>query len=201
MALKFEFRKDKIVIDAKMFLFKEFTDIWNGDRSKDKLKANKMLFFIFLLCDLTSDNPLKDVNSNKREREAKFRAFGDSGKTFSDKEHELLQQGVKRYIDLNSSVEEKVLEVFDKKADDIVKILETTKPENATNNINGVVTFESNASIISKALSKLTQIRKNRELLVSAIKNEALSEKVRGQLALSPLDKGLLNIKDLYQNA
>ena len=103
MALQFEFRKDKIVLDAKFFMFKEFSAIWKHDKTKDKLKANQILFFIYLLCDIGQENPLKDVAAEKKEVEAKFRAFGDKSKQFTTKERELLEKAVKVYITINTT--------------------------------------------------------------------------------------------------
>lgn len=195
MALKFEFRQDKIVLDVKVLMFKEFTDIWNYDKTKAKVKANQLLHFVFLLCDLSQDNPLRDVDVDKREEEAKFRAFKVKTKKFTDKEHKLLESAVERYIKLNLSPEERLLNVFDRKADQLATKLETAEPEIVTNEENGVVSFVSNSKIIAGALNKLSVIRKNRETLVAAIKNEAMSSKVRGQVALSPLSRGLIPIE------
>jgi len=192
MAYQFEFRDEKIVIDFRFYMFKELLDIWNKDRSKDKLNANRMLYFIFLLCDIGKDNPIKDEEADKRESEAKFRAYRDREKEFSVVEISLLEPAIKLYIDLNTTVEERLLAAFDKKAKEISKLLEVTTPETVTNSENGVVSFVSNSKIITDALSKLSKIRTNRELIMSTIKKRALTQKVRGGLSLSPLVRGIL---------
>jgi hypothetical protein len=195
MAYQFEFRDEKIVTDFRFYMFKEFVDIWNKDKSKDKLNANRMLYFVFLLCDIGRDNPLKDVESEKKEAEAKFRAYRDREKKFSLEEINLLEPAIKMYTELNMTAEERLLEAFDKKADQLSKILEATLPETVTNSQDGVVSFVSNSKIITDALSKLSKIRTNREIVVSAIKKQAISQKVRGGLTLSPLVRGLLKFE------
>lgn len=195
MALIFEFRKEEIVIDAKFLMFKEFTNVWNYDKTKTKKKSHSLLFFVYLLCDLTQENPLRDVDPDKRETEAKFRAFKDKNKKFTDKEYELLKDAVKRYIKLNTTPEERLLNAFDKKAEELSTKLASVVPETETNTDNGVVSFVSNSDIITDALTKLSIIRKNREALVSMIKNEAMSSKIRGQVSLSPLVRGLIQFK------
>lgn len=192
MALEFEFRKEKIVLDAKFFMFKEFTDIWKYDKTTSKLKANSLLYFVYLLCDIGLNNPIKDTDPDKREVEAKFKAFHDKTRTFTDKEYELLSKAIKIYILINTTPEERLLVAFDEKAEQLASMLETTTPETQTNEDNGVVTFVSNSKLITDSLTKLSMIRRNRATIVASIKNEAMSEKIRGQIALSPLIRGLL---------
>jgi len=192
MAYQFEFRDEKVVIDFRFYMFKEFTDIWNKDKSKDKLNANRMLYFVFLLCDIGKDNPIKDVLSENRESEAKFRAYRNRSKEFSLDEINLLEPAIKMYTELNTTTEERLLMAFDRKAEELSRILETTLPETVTNSENGVVSFVSNSKIITDALSKLSKIRANREMIVSTIKKRAISQRVRGGLSLSPLVRGML---------
>ena len=196
MAYQFEFREEKIVIDFRFFLFKEFVDIWTKDKSKNKLKANKMLYFIFLLCDIGKENPLKDVNVSKRETEAKFRAYRDKNKEFVKNELDLLEPAIKIYVDINKTMEERLLTAFDEKAIQLSNKLDITLPETVANEENGVVSFVSNSKIITDALSKLSKIRTNREKIVSAIKKKAISQKVRGGIKLSPLVMGLLKLEE-----
>ncbi len=195
MAYQFEFREEKIITDFRFFLFKEFVDIWAKRKSKSKLNANRMLYFIFLLCDIGKENPIKDVNVNKREEEAKFRAYRDKEKKFERMEIDLLEPAIKLYIELNMTVEERLLTAFDEKATQLSDELEKTLPETVTNTENGVVSFVSNSKIITDALSKLSKIRTNREKIVSAIKKQAISQKIRGGLKLSPLVRGLINLE------
>ena len=190
--LQFIFRKERIELNYKFFLFKEFVDIWKSDKTKTKNKANSMLYFVFLLSDISDENPLRDVNPDKLEEEAKFRAFKKRDKIFTTKEEELLSAAITKYAYLNMTPEERMLYTFDKKIKQLVDMLDSSKPETVTNVENGVVSFVSNSKMITDALSRVSKIRKVREKILSSIKNEAISQKVRGQLSLSPLVRGLL---------
>jgi len=189
------FRKERVVLDYKFYLFKEFVDIWKSDKTKTKNRANSLLYFVYLMADINEENPLRDVTSSKREEESKFRAFKKRDKVFTDKEEQLLSAAIKKYTYLNTTPEERMLYTFDRKIKELVDLLESTTPETVTNVENGVVSYASNSKIIADALSKISKIRKTREKILSAIRKEAVSQKIRGQLSLSPLVRGLLTVQ------
>lgn len=192
--LEFKFRKESIVLSYQFFMFDEFVSIWKDDKSKDKTKANKMLYFIYLLCDIREGNSLRDVEDYKREEEALFAAYRSRTKVFTKSELSLLEPAIKLYTDLNMTPEEWLLFSFDNKAIEISNVVESAEPETVTNDENGVVSFVSNSKIITNALSKLSKIRSNREKIVASIKDETIDQKIRGKLTLSPLVLGLIKI-------
>lgn len=197
MSLTFTLRKERIVTDAKFFLFKAFTDIWEWDKSENKDKAQKMLRFIYLLCDITDECPLKDVPGPKREAEALFHAYKDKEYKFTKKERALVTAGIDTYVKYNESAEERLLGEFDNKADELRSKLEETMPETLENYKNGVLTFVSNSEIITRALKELDVVKKSKINVISAIKREALTQRVRGAAALSPNSRGLLTMPSL----
>ena len=197
MAISFTIRKEKIITDEKFFLFKPFVDIWEWDKSEDKHKAHKMLHFIYLLCDITEECPLKDVLFQKRESEALFHAYKDKNYKFTKKERELVTAGINCYIKYNESAEERLLAEFDRKAEELRTELENTMPETVENLNRGVTSFTTNSDIITKALRELDSVKKSKIAVISAIKREALSQKVRGKAALSPNARGLLTMPSL----
>lgn len=197
MSLTFNIRKERITADAKFFLFKAFTDIWEWDKSETKDKAHRMLRFVYLLCDITEECPLKDVPVSKRETEALFHAYKDKHYKFTKKERELVSAAIDTYIKYNESAEERLLGEFDWKADELRNKLEETMPETETNVINGVTSFVSNSEIITKALKELDSVKKSKISVISAIKREALSQRVRGAASLSPNSRGLLTMPSL----
>jgi hypothetical protein len=194
--IKFNFRNEKIVLDYKFYLFNEFTDIWKYDKTKTKTKANNMLYFVFLMADITEDNQLRDISPSKRAEEAKFHAFKKRDKEFTDKEYQLLSAAIQKYTYLNTTPEERMLKLFDKKIKELIEVLESTRPETVTNEENGVVSFVSNSKIITDSMTKIARVRKDREKILSVIKKEAVSQKIRGQLALSPHVRGLISLED-----
>lgn len=197
MAVVFEFKKERIITDTKFFLIKAFRDIWNWDRSESKDKANNMLRFIYLLCDINEECPLKDVPSNKRESEALFHAYKDKNYQFTKKERALVEAGIASYVKFNESAEERLLHEFDRKAEELRNKLEDTMPETVTNIKMGVTTFVSNSDIITEALKELDNVKKSKISVISSIKREALTQKVRGKAALSPNSRGLISLPSL----
>jgi hypothetical protein len=197
MGVSFTIRKERVITDEKFFLFKPFVDIWEWDKSEDKEKANKMLRFIYLLCDITEECPLKDVPSQKREAEALFHAYKDKDYKFTKKERELVTAGIECYIKYNETAEERLLSEFDNKAEELRAKLEETMPETIENFKNDVTTFVSNSEIITRALKELDSVKKSKIAVISAIKREALSQRVRGAAALSPNSRGLITTPSL----
>lgn len=197
MGVSFTIRKERVITDEKFFLFKPFVDIWEWDKSEDKEKANKMLRFIYLLCDITEECPLKDVPTQKREAEALFHAYKDKDYKFTKKERELVEAGIECYIKYNETAEERLLGEFDNKAEELRAKLEETMPETVENFKNDVTTFVSNSEIITRALKELDSVKKSKIAVISAIKREALSQRVRGAAALSPNSRGLITTPSL----
>lgn len=200
MAIRFKFRKEKIITDEIFFLFKPFRDLWEWDKTPDKDKANPMFYFIFLLCDLTEENQLRDVPSAKREEEAKFYAFGDKNKVFTKSELKVLQPALECFVKYNTIPEERILEAFDIKADELRNVLEDTKPETVENSNNGVITFTSNSAIITKGLKKLDAVKKSKINVISAVRRDAMTQRVRGGTMLSPLSRGSINLPSSFLN-
>ena len=197
MAISFEIKRERIVTDAKFFLFKPFTDIWEWDKSEKKDKAHAMLRFIFLLCDITEECQLKDVAISKRESEALFHAYKDKNYKFTKKERALVEAGIACYIKYNESAEERLLGEFDNKAEELRTKIEDTIPEALQNSNKGVTTFVSNSDIITKALKELDNVKKSKISVISAIKREALTQRVRGAAALSPNARGLISMPSM----
>lgn len=190
--VRFEFRKERIVTSPQFHLFFEFTDLWKWDRQPGKPKANKLLFFVFLLCDLTEDNPLRDVQAEVKWEEALYRTYGNKSHKFTKREVDLLGPAVRCYIKYNRISEERILESFDSKAQELRETLELVVPETHENEKDGVTAFVSNSAIITKGLKELDSVKKLKMNVINAIRREAMSQRVRGQAVLSPLAKGVI---------
>lgn len=61
----FDLIDNKIVLDPEKIAVPEFLVIWNDDKSKDKVKAEKLLTYIYFLCDYNS--PYAIYPENERE--------------------------------------------------------------------------------------------------------------------------------------
>ena len=189
--LTFKFRKEKLIHSPEIYLIPEFTDIMAEDTSTTKTKSNRMFLYIFYMCDLTEDNPRRDDGDLKHENSYKVAFQRNNMKIrLTNADKELLTKGMNAYIKYNETAEERLLPTFDEKAEQLRHELDSHAPEAAENISDGVQYYVSNASLITKGLSELSQIKKKREIIVSAIRRESMVLKVRGKMKLSPLSKG-----------
>jgi hypothetical protein len=196
MPVRFNFRKEKIVTDPTFFMFKEFVDIWEWDEEDGKPKANKLFYFIFLLCDLTETNPLRDTPANKKEEEALHRVYKNRKYKFPEEEYNLLKPAIDCYIKYNEMSEERILHSFDIEAESLRDVLEDTAFETVENIKDGVTSFTSNSDIITKGLKELDSVKKLKASVIAAIRKDAMSQTVRGKQTLSPLSKGSIELPD-----
>ncbi len=199
MAIKFEFRKEKLVTDSNFFLFKEFTDIWDSDSQNTRPAANKLLKFIYHLCDLGEENPLRDLPSEAKEKEAMFTVYGTHKKSFTKKERNLLSPAIDCYIKYNTTSEERILNAFENKAKEIRTVLDEVIPETLENFKDGVTTFTSNTGIITRGLKELDSLKKLKANVIASVRKEAILQKVRGQVVLSPLSLGNIEVVDIHE--
>lgn len=181
-------------MDEVFELFEPFRNVMAWDKSNNKVKAHKIMWFIFLLSDLTEENPLRDIPVEKKETEAKFRAYGDKDKVFTTAELLVLVPAIECFTKYNTTAEERILKAFDDKSDELRAALEETLPETATNEKDGVTAFVSNSTILTKGLKELETIKKVKMNVVAAVKREAMSQKIRGKIALSPLSRGNIEL-------
>ena len=190
--VRFKFIKDKLQITPCIVLFKEFYDIvtW-GEKSG---KANTLAKYVYHICDLEDDNPTASYPPSERDADAKFRAFHDKNYKFSKKESTLADAAIRKYLEINSTASVRIIERFDTKSNELLSELNSTKPEAYENTKDGITNYVSNASIITKGLTELDDIRKRRLAVIASIKNQAVSTRVRGKLVLSPMSKGMLKV-------
>ena len=189
-----KFRKERVITDEIFFLFKPLVDVLKWDRSNNKAKANQMLYFIFFLCDLTEENPLKEIPAERKEEEAKFRGYNNKEKEFTENELSVLEPAIACYVRYNTTAEERILKAFDDKSEQIRGILEDTIPETSVNEKDGVVSFTSNSSILTKGLKELEGIKKIKMSVIAAVRREAMTQAIRGKTVLSPLSKGAIGL-------
>ena len=110
-----------------------------------------------------------------------------------------MEAAVNTYIKYSKTAEERILELFDIKAEELRKVLDSTKPETEENSKDGVTTFVTNTDIITKGLKELDFVKKQKVNVINAVRNEAMSQRVRGQIVLSPLSKGAIDVPHEYE--
>lgn len=130
MAITFTLLNGQLVVDPTLVMVKEFTDIIEyGEKKKNVNLGHRMLLYVFYCCDLTSNNPMKDVDYREKEQQAMVRALGPLKKTkLTKKEEELIDAAIDAYNYLNEDALERSSNVQQRKIDEIGDLLDRTKP-------------------------------------------------------------------------
>jgi hypothetical protein len=129
--LKFTTLEGKVVPNPSVLLMDEFTDILSyGKKKKNEDLGNRMLIYIFYCCDLTEQNPLRDIDYRLKEENAFSRAFKKiNKKKFTVEEKKLIDAAIDCYNFFNETALERATLTYDRKMDEIRTLLEATEPE------------------------------------------------------------------------
>lgn len=160
---------------------------------KDKVIGTKVLLYVFLYRDETSDNPLKDLPFYDREKEAMLRAFGNYNYNI-EKElgvdwNKLVMKASDEYPITDS---QKDIYTYNKKMDQLDLLLKRTTPKIMRNERlsegGSYVSFSTNIDIINSILKDITNIIQAKASLVAMHMLGSIPKHLRG--GLSPLTKG-----------
>lgn len=196
--IKFEFSANgSIVVTPELCLIEEFVDILKWDTTDAKLKASNVFKFVYYLCDMASSNEYRDLPENIKEDTVMKAIYGDKKTKFTKREKELVDACIETYLLLNNIPEERVLDTFDKKADEMRIVLEDTKPITVENESNGVITYDTNTAIITKGLKELNKTKSAKIAIMNVVRQEEGGDKVRGKAVLSPLSLGRISIPNI----
>ena len=125
--ISFTLLNGKLIVDPKMIMIKEFTDIMSYGKKKEL--GMRMLLYVFYCCDLTNNNPMKDVDYRQKEEQAMVRAMGPIKKTsFTPKEQGLIDSGIHAYNYFNEDSLERSANTQQRKIDEVSKLLDETVP-------------------------------------------------------------------------
>lgn len=163
--------------------------------SKNSIIGTKALIYIFLFKDESPDNPLRDLRYSNRRVEALYRAFGNRNYSFrkelGDEWAKLIAEAEASYV---PSDEEKDIYTYNKKIDELEKLLNDTVPKITRNqNINtDVVSFTTNIVILNKILKDIINIIQAKASLVAMYTRGTVPKHLRG--GLSPLSKQKISL-------
>lgn len=160
---------------------------------KDESIGTKALLYVFLSCDESKNNPIKDVPHNSRDSHALLNAFGsdtyDIGKQLGDEWLSFITNGKHAYKTNIVKEEEKDLAVYDKKLDQFRVMLSTTDPIIERNeDKDGNISFTTNIDIINGVLADVVNLINTKASLMSMYLNGDASKVIRA--GLSPLSRG-----------
>ena len=188
--ITFTMKSGRLQMEESFLMVPEFVTIWKSDKTKDKKNAHKLLFYVYLMCDLTENCPTKDLGQETKDAQCRFMAFGTKDYIFNGREEVMVIDAIDSYVLLNEVPEERMLRTYDAKIDQIRILLDATKPAIQEGlNKDGNTIYSTNVDIINKALKEISSLVKAKHDLKQAVLAGLSAGHVRGQLKLSPRDK------------
>ncbi len=190
--MKFILIKSETVVDESTLKYKEFSALLK----KDNTIGNKLLLYVYLLCDMSMGNPIKDVAYTDRQKEALSVVFNsetyDIKKELGEDWNKLTIAAINCYNKNIVLEEEKDIYAYDKKMDQFRAMLLETIPRIEKNiNKNEAISFSTNIEIINSVLEDIVSLIQTKSSIVSMIVQGTIPKHLRG--GLSPLTTGKLN--------
>ena len=163
------------------------------DILQDPSLHDRVCIFIFLLCDLSNDNPLVDRPWNTRREEALSVAFGSDLDKFTalkdsnEKIRDLINKSIEIYIKRINTDEQKDIATYSKKMDQFRVMLHDMKPVIAknVNEFNEKITYSTNMEIINSVLSDIVSLIQAKASMIALHTTGQIPKHLRG--GLSPL--------------
>lgn len=191
--MKFKLDKSRTVVDRDSLQH----DIFKKILDKDKEIGNKILLYVFLLCDISYDNPIRDVPYTEKENEARLVVFDDSdysiydnlGKEWSD----LTIEAIRCYDKEIVQDDDKDIYAYDKKMDQFREMLMDTTPRIEKNFGQDAISYSTNIDIINNVLEDIVSLIQTKASMVAMMVQGSIPKHLRG--GLSPLSKGDINTK------
>lgn len=188
---------DSIVEPELKRLLNELKNILN-----DNPLYEKVCIFIFLLCDLSNDNPLVDRPYNTRREEALEVAFGAELNRFMalKDNNEIIRDTINKCIELYikkvNTDEQKDIATYSKKMDQFRVMLNGMKPaiEKNTNERTNMISYSTNMEIINSVLRDIVSLIQAKSSMVALHTTGIIPKHLRG--GLSKLSTGEISVVD-----
>jgi len=194
--VKFTLKDSKVVIDPNIVLIEEFNNIVAyGKKNKQEDLSMRMLLYVFYCCDLSSDNPMRDLDYRQKPEQAFNTAFRAIKKDkLSKVEEELVNAAMEAYNMYNENAPERALLVIDEKIDQLRTTLEDATPviERNVNAASGAVTFVSNEKILGNMVKQIDEFMKMKISIQESAKKLENTGRVRANKKSSALERGNL---------
>ena len=189
--MKLTLIKSKTVVERSSLEYKAFTDLLD----KDEDIGNQLILYVFLVCDISNENPIRDVPYTSKVEEAKDVIFNDPDyniqKELGDEWNSLVAAAMKCYETYLITDEEKDIYAYDKKMDQFREMLLETSPKIEKNFGTTGVSYSTNIEIINNVLEDIVTLIQTKASLVSMMVQGMVPKHLRG--GLSPLSTGQIN--------
>jgi hypothetical protein len=202
--LKFTVLDDKVCVDPNIKLIEEFDNILLYGKKKKNLElSNRMLIYVFYCCDLSEDNPMRDIDFRMKPEQAMSRAFRNEKSSFTKEEQNLIDAAIDAYNFFNETSAERAILAIDKKIDEARTTLEGAQVEiiRNTNENTGVTTFASNENIIGNLAKQIGEMMTLKIQLTNAAKKLENTGRVRGGKGSSLIERSARLVRNLNDQA
>ena len=192
--LRFTISDGRVLVDPTLAMIKEFTDIldYAAKKGDDKL-GNRMLLYVFYCCDLTDNNPMRDVDYRMKEEQAFSRAFAGGILTkFTKDQRALIDAAMDAYNFFNETAIERATLAYDQKIDEIRTLLEDTRPEihPVMDENGGITNYVSNNKILADFSKQLNDMATYKLKAMETAKKIENTGRVRGDKGSSLIERG-----------
>lgn len=188
--MKFTIANSKTVVIPESLEHSEFKDIL----TKDNDLGNQVLLYIYLLCDISYENPLRDVPYTTKDKEALSVVFNDENfniKLLGEEWSTLISKAIARYEKSVITDDERDIYAYDKKMDQFREMLLETTPRIEKNFGPNSISYTTNIEIINSVLEDIVMLIQTKASLVSMMVQGTIPKHLRG--GLSPLSTGQIN--------
>lgn len=184
---------ESIVVPEFKRLLKELETLIN-----ERSLYIRLCIFIFLVCDLSNDNPLVDRPYNTKREEALDVAFGKDLDRFiklkdsNEKIRDTINKCIDIYLKDVNTDEQKDIATYSKKMDQFRIMLNGMKPkiEKNTHEQTAMVSYSTNMEIINSVLRDIVSLIQAKASMVALHTTGVIPKYLRG--GLSPLAQGEL---------
>jgi len=191
--MKFMLDKSRTVVDKNSLEHEVFKKILD----KDFDIGNKILLYVFLVCDISYDNPIRDVPYIDKQREAAMVVFDSEDysiyNNLGSEWNDLTIEAIKCYDKEVVQDEDKDIYAYDKKMDQFREMLMETTPRIEKNFGLDSISYSTNIEIINNVLEDIVTLIQTKASMVAMIVQGTVPKHLRG--GLSPLTKGDINTK------
>jgi len=193
--LKFILHQDRIILDINITLLEEFKVIIEyGKKKADEELSHRMLLYVYWCCDLSNDNPMRDIDYRLKPEQALSRALARSKKkVFSATEIKLIEAAMDAYNFFNESALERVALAYDKKIDDLRTAFEEMEFEvsRVIDEVGQTIRIVSNEKIIDNLGKQIVAMADYKIKALDAAKKIENKGRVRGDKGSSLIERGV----------
>lgn len=164
----------------------------------DDDRYRRICLFIFLLCDLSNDNPLVDRPFDSKREDAlsvafstadgmnEFKTYLDSHPTLKDS----INSAIAAYVEYENTDEQRDINTYNTKMDQFRYMLKDMEPTiiKNENERTGFITFSTNIDIINSVLNDVVSLIQAKASMIALYTTGIVPKHLRG--GLSQLSKG-----------